>query len=97
MAEVEIQIVDQIFIRKSLIASARADLWFIHGFAESSFSFQEAFRSPLAKEFNLYVPDLPGFGVSPPHASFKSLDSIVGCLKTVRSGDIGNKTFRRHG
>jgi len=28
-------------------------------------SFREAFSSPLAEAHNLFVPDLPGFGVSP--------------------------------
>ncbi|MBI4196310.1 MAG: alpha/beta hydrolase, partial [Deltaproteobacteria bacterium] len=32
---------------------------------ESGLSFREAFDSPLAKNFRLFAPDFPGFGVSP--------------------------------
>jgi len=64
----EIIVYDNVFFRYAKAAgkgSARGDVWFIHGFGESGLSFAEAFDSPLAEGFNLYVPDLPGFGVSP--------------------------------
>lgn len=56
---------NNIFLRTSTAAQSKADIWFIHGFGESGLSFTEAFTSPLAARFNLYVPDIPGFGVSP--------------------------------
>ncbi|PIR21334.1 MAG: hypothetical protein COV45_00900 [Deltaproteobacteria bacterium CG11_big_fil_rev_8_21_14_0_20_47_16] len=56
---------NNIFIRTQIIPDAAADVWFLHGIGESGLSFIEAFESPLAKSFNLYVPDMPGFGASP--------------------------------
>jgi pimeloyl-ACP methyl ester carboxylesterase len=60
----EIMTHDDVFLRYST-AEGEGDIWFIHGFGESGLSFVEAFDSPLAEKFNLYVPDFPGFGVSP--------------------------------
>lgn len=56
---------NNILLRSSIVAEAKGDIWFIHGFGESGLSFIEAFDSPLADKFNLYVPDMPGFGASP--------------------------------
>jgi pimeloyl-ACP methyl ester carboxylesterase len=61
----EIMTHDNVFLRYKKSKDAAGDAWFIHGFGESGLSFAEAFDSPLADRFNLYVPDLPGFGVSP--------------------------------
>lgn len=61
----KLRIENNIFIRTNIVLDARADIWFIHGFGESGMSFIEAFSSPLAKIYNFYVPDLPGFGVTP--------------------------------
>lgn len=61
----EIKVRRNIFLRTSTIAQPKGGIWFIHGFGESGFSFSEAFTSPLAAQFNLCVPDMPGFGVSP--------------------------------
>jgi len=60
----EIMTHDDVFLRYSKV-EGEGDIWFIHGFGESGLSFVEAFDSPLADKFNLYVPDFPGFGVTP--------------------------------
>ena len=60
----EIMTHDDVFLRYSKV-EGEGDIWFIHGFGESGLSFVEAFDSPLADKFNLYMPDFPGFGVSP--------------------------------
>ncbi|MBI4371540.1 MAG: alpha/beta hydrolase [Elusimicrobia bacterium] len=52
-------------IRTSLAPRAIGDVWFVHGFGESGLSFREAFASPLAQKYNLFVPDFPGFGAAP--------------------------------
>jgi len=56
---------NNLFIRSKLNAKSKLDLWFIHGYGESSLSFMEVFYSKLARSFNLYIPDCPGFGASP--------------------------------
>lgn len=57
---------EDVFLRASFASNPKGDVWFIHGYGESGLSFLEAFNSPMVNDFNLYVPDLPGFGVSPP-------------------------------
>lgn len=54
------------FLRSVTPIGSKEDIWFIHGFGESSLCFKEMLQGPLGKCFNLYAPDLPGFGVSPP-------------------------------
>ena len=56
---------DGVFIRTHIDTKSLAHIWFLHGFGESSLSFKEAFFSELVKSYSLFVPDLPGFGVSP--------------------------------
>lgn len=56
---------DGVFLRKHEAPAAKGDVWLIHGFGDRGFAFEEAFSSPLADEFNLFVPDLPGFGSTP--------------------------------
>ena len=61
----QIQGIDNVFCRVGIQPDAAGDVWFLHGFGASSYSFMEAFDSPLADRFNLYAIDFPGFGVSP--------------------------------
>lgn len=65
----KIQIHNNVFLRTFAAPQPKGDIWFIHGYGESGLSFAEAFESSLAAHFNLYVPDMPGFGVSPYPAS----------------------------
>ncbi len=60
-----ISVYKNVFLRTSLTKKSKGDIWFIHGFGESGLSFIEAFDSSLPKDFNLYIPDLPGFGATP--------------------------------
>ena len=79
-----------IFLRVAEPPGATADIWFVHGFGESGLSFQEAFSSPLASTNNLYVPDLPGSGVTPPRPDVRSIPSaasVVASLATELSSD----------
>ncbi len=61
----EIKVERNIFLRTSVKKNNKKSIWFIHGFAESGFSFADLFDTELVEHFNLYCPDLPGFGVSP--------------------------------
>lgn len=67
---------EDIFVRSFEPKSSSLDLWFIHGFPESGLSFRELFNSDLPKKYRIYVPDLPGFGVSPTLQN-QSVDSVV--------------------
>ena len=59
-----IRVEQNVFLRAHETANAQS-IWFVHGFAESSFSFADLFQTPLRDHYNLYAPDFPGFGVSP--------------------------------
>jgi pimeloyl-ACP methyl ester carboxylesterase len=80
-----------IFLRAAGPPGATSDVWLVHGFGESGLSFREAFSSPLAAAHNLYAPDLPGAGISPPDPAVRSIGtaadvlvSLVGALSGAR-------------
>ena len=68
-----IRVEQNIFLR-TLENASNKNIWFIHGFAESSFSFVDLFGTSLRDHFNLYAPDFPGFGVTPHRAQGSSID-----------------------
>jgi pimeloyl-ACP methyl ester carboxylesterase len=74
-----------VFLQAVEPPGAASDLWFVHGFGESGLSFHEALASPLAAAHNLYVPDLPGFGVSPPDPEVRSIASAAAVLVSLIS------------
>ncbi len=61
----QIEVIDEIFFRLSRTESAEADVWLLHAFGESGLSYREVFDSELVAQHNVFVPDLPGFGVTP--------------------------------
>lgn len=69
----KIQTRHNLFIRHNEIDQAKQSIWFLHGFADSGLAYKEVFESPLNKSYNLYVIDLPGFGVSPLNPGFLSI------------------------
>ena len=81
---------NNIFIRFYEKPDARGDVWFIHGYGESGLSYKEAFESGLANSFNLFVPDFPGFGVSPfrPESATvrDSADILIGLIGEISKG-----------
>lgn len=85
---------NNIFIRNSTTQNSKGDVWFFHGFGESGLSFIEAFSSPLRNNFNIYIPDFPGFGASPLQTSTVSLENseelILRVLATISKN---NKIF----
>lgn len=79
----QIQIRHQLFIRTNQITPDRQSIWFLHGFADSSLVYREVFESSLAGEFNIYVVDLPGFGVSPINQTYLSIKEQADLLSKV--------------
>ncbi|NQZ78730.1 MAG: hypothetical protein HRT61_21840, partial [Ekhidna sp.] len=61
----QINVFQNVFVRHNEITANRPSIWCLHGFADSGLAYLEIFDSPLAHGFNIYVVDLPGFGVSP--------------------------------
>lgn len=62
-----------LLIRHNKIDKTKQSIWFLHGFADSGLAYKEVFKSPLKKSYNLYLIDLPGFGVSPLNPGFLSI------------------------
>ncbi|MEO1049584.1 MAG: alpha/beta hydrolase [Bacteroidota bacterium] len=76
----EIEIIQKTFLRTSRIEHPIGHIWFIHPFGESGLCYKEAFHSRLVEKFNLYVPDLPGFGASPNYGRARTMEELVSCL-----------------
>ena len=68
-----IQVQQDIFIRTNHLKRNRPSIWFLHGFGDSGLAYKEVFESVLNENFNIYVLDLPGFGVSPINSSYISI------------------------
>lgn len=72
-----------IFIRSNEIKSDRQSIWLLHGFGDSGLAYKEVFDSPLSELVNIYVPDLPGFGVSPFNPQYLSLKEQAALLTRI--------------
>lgn len=72
---VKLSIVDDMLLRQRTTADALGSIWFVHAFGESGLCYEELLTSTLGERFNLYVPDFPGFGVSPLQPNRTSLES----------------------
>jgi pimeloyl-ACP methyl ester carboxylesterase len=70
-----------------------AHIWFLHGFGESSLSFKEAFSSELVESYNLFVPDLPGFGVSPLQPERMSIEGMTEVILSLINVFSHNKAI----
>ena len=79
----QIKVINNVFLRTHTINKARGDIWFIHGYGESGFSFREAFSSKLAQKYNLFVLDFPGFGSSPLQPDTASLENSADLLVSL--------------
>jgi len=80
-----------VFLRTHLNTKSSAHIWFLHGFGESSLSFKEAFFSELVGSYSLFVPDLPGFGVSPPQFGKMSLEEAAKVIISLINALSRNK------
>ncbi len=89
--KIEIQIQRQLFIRTNQITRDRESIWFLHGFADSGLVYKEVFQSQLCDEFDIYVIDFPGFGVSPMNAEFVSMKQQANLLSQIIQKETSNK------
>ncbi len=64
-SDLQIKILDTLFVRHNVVDQSKQSIWFLHGFADSGLAYKEVFESSINGHFNIYVVDLPGFGVSP--------------------------------
>lgn len=86
----KIKILDGLFIRHNQIEKNRQSIWFLHGFADSGLAYKEVFDSSLSTEFNLYVVDLPGFGVSPMNSEYTSIKEHADLLSKIIKKETEN-------
>jgi pimeloyl-ACP methyl ester carboxylesterase len=86
----KIKILNGIFLRLFEVPTSKRDIWFVHGYGGCGRIFQEAFSSALLPANNLYAPDIPGFGASPPVdrlMGIRNAASLLGDLiDTVSAG-----------
>ncbi len=54
----------RMFVRHNGVDSERTTLLLVHGLGDCGLAYREAFAAPCMAEFNLLVPDLPGYGRS---------------------------------
>jgi pimeloyl-ACP methyl ester carboxylesterase len=74
---------DQIYVHVNRIGKDFPDLWLVHGFTESSECFNSIFSAQLAQCYNLYLPDLPGFGKTkyiPDHHNLSESHKVIARL-----------------
>ncbi|MBO6879437.1 alpha/beta fold hydrolase [Winogradskyella sp.] len=86
----KIKILGDLFIRHNEIDKNRESIWFLHGFADSGLAYMEVFDSSLSIEFNLYVVDLPGFGVSPVNIDYLSIKEHANLLSEIIKKETEN-------
>ncbi|UJH68892.1 alpha/beta fold hydrolase [Allomuricauda sp. SCSIO 65647] len=86
-----IQIRHQLFIRTNSVKHGRQSIWFLHGFADSGLAYKEVFESSLNEEFNIYVVDLPGFGVSPINSDFISIKEQAVLMSNLIREETANQ------
>ena len=80
-----------IFLRTNQIQDKRPSIWLLHGFGDSGLAYKEVFDSPIAAEFNCYVVDLPGFGVSPVQPNAISIKAQTDLLAEIIREETENQ------
>ena len=78
---------ENIFIRTNNHVENRSSIWFIHGFADSGLAYKKVFESDLAEKYNLYLIDLPGFGVSPINPSYLTIKEQADLVTKIIKGE----------
>ncbi len=86
-----IQVRNNLFIRTNEIKKDRQSIWFLHGFADSGLVYKEVFESILNEKFNIYVIDLPGFGVSPINSEYESIKEQSNLLTQIIEKETSNQ------
>ncbi len=80
MIKIERVIRDNIALSYSTAFHGQIDLWFIHGLGEAGNCFFDVFNSILVSDYNLYIPDMPGFGDS--RRKTNGMESLVEIIKS---------------
>jgi pimeloyl-ACP methyl ester carboxylesterase len=64
-------------------------VWFVHGLGRWSATWQRALDRPAMEQWDIYIPDLPGFGRTPPSGddSVASYAALLGELILKVTGD----------
>lgn len=94
-----IRILSDLFVRTNQVKVNRQSIWFLHGFADSGLAYKEVFESPLDEFFNIYIIDLPGFGVTPVNAdciSIKEQADLVAQVIAKETSDQGKVSIVAH-
>jgi pimeloyl-ACP methyl ester carboxylesterase len=76
----QLKIFNNSLIRFYKSEDAKSDIFIIHGFGESGLSFANALESEVAKQNNIWITDLPGFGASPYQNKFISIEDYISHL-----------------
>ncbi len=66
-------------------------MWLLHGFADSGLAYKEVFESPFNEVVNIYVVDVPGFGVSPIHPDYVSIKEQSTLLSQIIEEETSNQ------
>ena len=86
-----IQIKSKLFVRTNQLKSDRQSIWFLHGFGDSGLAYKKVFDSPLQEKFNIYVIDLPGFGVSPINSEYISIKKQASLIAQLIEKETSSK------
>lgn len=87
----KIKVLDNLFIRCNEADSAKQSIWFLHGFADSGLVYKEVFDTPIKNDFNIYIVDLPGFGVSPINPDYLSIKQQAELLSKIILSETHNQ------
>ncbi|MDJ0895799.1 MAG: alpha/beta fold hydrolase [Alphaproteobacteria bacterium] len=79
-AEARIGIAAGLFYRSNGASDGAADIWLIHGFAESSFCYRYVIDAARLAGYRLHAVDLPGFGVSPARPDCATIAGLAGAI-----------------
>ncbi|MDN5202678.1 alpha/beta hydrolase [Fulvivirgaceae bacterium BMA10] len=86
----KIKVLEGLFIRYNETDKAKQSIWFLHGFADSGLAYKEVFDSNLVSDYNLYIVDFPGFGVSPLNTNYLSIKEHADLLSEVIKKETEN-------
>ena len=81
----KIKILNQLFIRHNHIDNSKQSIWFLHGFADSGLAYKKVFEHHIQNDFNIYIADLPGYGVSPLNPDCLSIKEQADLLTKIIS------------
>ncbi len=79
-AEARIGIAAGLFYRSNGAGDGAADIWLVHGFAESSFCYRYVIETERLAGYRVHAVDLPGFGVSPAQPGCETMADVAGAL-----------------